>query len=123
MSTLIRVKAASPSVLSALADRRVIMALAAAGVAAGLALNWTWLTAVGVAPLLLSVLPCAAMCALGLCMSRMTGRSCRAGADAEQASASTKDEASARAAARSPQTLSERSIGMSKGRSVATSDT
>ncbi len=36
--------------------------------AAGLALGWDWLTAVGLAPLILSVAPCAIMCALGLCM-------------------------------------------------------
>ncbi|WP_192359125.1 hypothetical protein [Mesorhizobium mediterraneum] len=44
-------------------------------VVAGLAFNWVWLVAAGIAPLLLSVLPCVAMCALGLCMNRMTGRS------------------------------------------------
>ncbi|CAN7621733.1 hypothetical protein HW571_27815 [Agrobacterium genomosp. 3] len=38
----------------------------------GIALSLGWLAAIGVAPLLLSVLPCFAMCALGLCMSRMT---------------------------------------------------
>jgi len=38
-------------------------------VAAGVALNWSWLVAVGVAPLILSFGPCAAMCALGLCMN------------------------------------------------------
>ena len=43
-------------------------------VAAGLALNWSWLVAVGAAPLILSLAPCAAMCALGLCMN-MPGRS------------------------------------------------
>jgi hypothetical protein len=42
----------------------------------GAALNWSWLVAVGIAPLLLTVLPCAAMCALGLCMNRMAGGSC-----------------------------------------------
>ena len=42
---------------------------------AGLAFNWSWLVAAGVAPVLLSLLPCAAMCAAGLCMNRMTGRS------------------------------------------------
>jgi hypothetical protein len=36
----------------------------------GLVLNWQWLVALGVAPLLLSLLPCAAMCALGLCMHK-----------------------------------------------------
>jgi hypothetical protein len=38
-------------------------------VAAGLALNWSWVVAVGAAPLILSFGPCAAMCALGLCMN------------------------------------------------------
>ena len=37
-------------------------------VVAGLALGWDWLTAIGLAPLILSVAPCAIMCALGLCM-------------------------------------------------------
>lgn len=52
--------------------------MAAAVVAASLASNWNWLVAAGIAPLLISVLPCVAMCALGLCMNRMTGRSCAA---------------------------------------------
>lgn len=34
----------------------------------GLALGWDWLTAVGVAPLIVSAAPCVLMCALGLCM-------------------------------------------------------
>ena len=37
-------------------------------VGAGLALGWNWLTALGFAPLILSLAPCAAMCALGVCM-------------------------------------------------------
>ena len=36
----------------------------------GAALGWPWLAALGLAPILLSILPCAAMCALGLCMGR-----------------------------------------------------
>lgn len=51
-----------------LGDRR---ALAVGGIAlggAGLALGWDWLTALGIAPLLISVAPCLIMCALGLCM-------------------------------------------------------
>ncbi|PKA43877.1 hypothetical protein CWR43_09670 [Rhizobium sullae] len=39
----------------------------------GLGPNWNWLVAAGVAPLILSALPCVAMCALGLCMNRMAG--------------------------------------------------
>ncbi len=59
--------------------------LIAAAVSA--ALNWNWLVAAGVAPVLLAILPCFAMCALGLCMNhsgRETGSSCRG--DKRQAS-------------------------------------
>lgn len=56
--------------------RWVLAGLAAVG--AGLALNWDWLTAVGAAPILISLLPCAAMCALGLCMRGGTDASCSA---------------------------------------------
>ena len=35
---------------------------------AGLALGWNWLTAIGIAPLLISVAPCLIMCAFGMCM-------------------------------------------------------
>jgi len=59
-----------------LGGRRGLIALAAVVVIAGLAFNWSWLVAAGIAPLLLTALPCVAMCALGLCMSRMTGRQC-----------------------------------------------
>jgi hypothetical protein len=48
--------------------RRGLIVLGVLVVAAGLALNWSWLVAIGVAPLLLTALPCVAMCALGLCM-------------------------------------------------------
>ena len=47
---------------------RGLLVLGAAVIAAGLALNWSWLVAIGIAPLLLTMLPCVAMCALGLCM-------------------------------------------------------
>ncbi len=40
------------------------------------ALNWSWLAATGIAPILLAVLPCAAMCALGFCMNKVGGKSC-----------------------------------------------
>ena len=58
-----------------LGSRRVLLALAATAIGAGLAFNWNWLVAAGIAPLLLGVLPCVAMCALGLCMNKMAGRS------------------------------------------------
>lgn len=49
--------------------RRGWLLVALAAIAAGLALNWGWLTAIGVAPLILSFAPCALMCAAGLCMA------------------------------------------------------
>lgn len=56
--------------------RRGLLIAALAVIGAGLALNWGWLTAVGAAPLILSLAPCAAMCAMGLCM-RGGSNSCR----------------------------------------------
>ena len=51
----------------------ILAAVAVAG--GGAALGWPWLVAIGVAPILLSVLPCAVMCALGLCMMGKSTRS------------------------------------------------
>ena len=59
-----------------LGNWRAIVVLASAATAVGLAFNWNWLVAAGIAPVLLSVLPCVAMCALGLCMHKGGGRSC-----------------------------------------------
>ena len=64
-----------------LLSRRVLVGLGALAIVAAAALNWNWLIAAGLAPLLLSVLPCAAMCALGLCMQG-TGQSCESEAAA-----------------------------------------
>ena len=59
-----------------LRGRNGVIVLLVLAIVSGAALNWSWLVAVGIAPLLITVLPCAAMCALGLCMHRMSGRSC-----------------------------------------------
>lgn len=70
-----------------LRSRRGLMLIAASVIAVGAALNWSWLVAAGIAPVLLAVLPCLAMCGLGLCMNhsgRATGSSCRG--DKRQAS-------------------------------------
>jgi hypothetical protein len=48
--------------------------LAVAVLGAAAVLNWGWLAALGIGPLLLAVAPCAAMCALGLCMNRKSGQ-------------------------------------------------
>lgn len=48
--------------------RRTALVLWTSGViAVGLATSWSWLVAAGLSSLVLAVLPCAAMCALGLC--------------------------------------------------------
>lgn len=36
--------------------------------------GWGWLVAVGAAPIILSLLPCAIMCGLGLCMHKMSSK-------------------------------------------------
>jgi hypothetical protein len=52
----------------------VVASLAVGG--AGLALGWEWLLAVGVLPVLLSVLPCLVMCAVGVCVMGKDKASC-----------------------------------------------
>ena len=59
-----------------LGGRQGLILLTVTALGAGLVLNWSWLIAVGIAPLLLAIAPCAAMCALGLCMSKMGGKEC-----------------------------------------------
>ncbi len=51
-----------------LGNRWVLVALGAGVLVAGIALNWSWLVAAGIAPILISVLPCLVMCGLGFCM-------------------------------------------------------
>ncbi|MEX2127238.1 MAG: hypothetical protein WD871_03230 [Xanthobacteraceae bacterium] len=67
-----------------LASRRGLLAVAAAAIVAGLAFNWNWLVATGVAPILIALLPCAVMCGLGLCFHKLFG-----GADSTQRSSPT----------------------------------
>ena len=55
---------------------RGLAALVLSSLVIAAALNWSWLVAVGIAPLVLTVLPCAVMCGLGLCMNKITGNSC-----------------------------------------------
>ena len=57
-----------------LGNRRVLAVGGLAIGGAGLALGWDWLTAVGIAPLLISVAPCLIMCALGMCMMGKAGK-------------------------------------------------
>ena len=50
---------------------RLMMMAGGTAVAGGAFFSWGWLTAIGVAPILLAVAPCGIMCALGLCMMGM----------------------------------------------------
>jgi hypothetical protein len=72
-STLVT-RSGDPSPFSSfsLGGRRTWLAVGAVALVGSAALNWSWLVAVGVAPLLLAIAPCAAMCALGLCMKQGT---------------------------------------------------
>jgi hypothetical protein len=68
-----------PSIVGRFGRNRFILGGAAATLlAAGLAWQWSWLVAIGVAPLLVSVAPCAVMCALGVCMMGKGSGSCNA---------------------------------------------
>lgn len=65
-----------PLWITRLGSNRFALGAAALGVIAAATWQWSWLVAIGAAPLLLSLAPCAAMCGLGLCMSRIGGRAC-----------------------------------------------
>lgn len=55
-------------------NKKIFMALTV--VALGMYFNWGWFVAAGIAPLVIGLLPCAAMCAFGLCMSHGGKSSC-----------------------------------------------
>lgn len=68
--------AARPLSISRLVGNGFVLGVAALALIAAAAWQWSWLVAIGVAPLLISAAPCAAMCGLGLCMHRVGGRGC-----------------------------------------------
>ena len=74
-----------------LGGRRGLILLTVIALGAGLVLNWSWLVAIGVAPLILALLPCVAMCALGLCANKMMGNKSCSGSEVPQKSAGTPD--------------------------------
>jgi hypothetical protein len=57
-------------------DRRVLAVAVLAVAGTGLSLHWDWLTAVGIAPLIVSAAPCLIMCALGVCMMGRNRQAC-----------------------------------------------
>lgn len=69
-------------------DRRVVFAgLGLAAVGAALVFGRERLAALGLTAFIVSLLPCALMCGLGMCVSRLTGKGrggCRDGTGAER---------------------------------------
>ncbi len=58
------------------AGRRGAFVLATIAVLIAFGFSWNWLVAAGIAPILLTALPCLVMCGLGLCMNKLIGGSC-----------------------------------------------
>ncbi|WP_034850400.1 hypothetical protein [Inquilinus limosus] len=69
-----------------LSGRRALILAAAAIAGGGLWAGWPWLVAAGIAPILLSLAPCAAMCAVGLCTMKARGKAAGTTADTAPAS-------------------------------------
>ncbi|MBK5264729.1 MAG: hypothetical protein JJE34_05770 [Alphaproteobacteria bacterium] len=86
-----------------LGGRTTLFVIAAGLIVGGIASNWGWLVAAGIAPILIAFLPCAVMCALGLCMHKMGG-----GAHTKNKSADV-DHAAAQ-----PQSLTEQTAASNK---------
>lgn len=84
-----------------LGGRRGLVLLAVILVAIGMMLNWSWLVAVGIAPFLVAVLPCVAMCVLGLCMSRMGQGACSSDSASQKPTEMARGEGSAAGVAES----------------------
>ena len=98
-----------------MSGRRGLLILATVLIAAGLSFNWSWLVAAGVAPILIGALPCVAMCALGLCMNKLGGRSCSSDpSSAERDAGTIEDEATPGTPADIAEIRSDRSGGGSK---------
>lgn len=72
--------------------RRGLIAVAIGIVVGGMVMNWSWLVAVGAAPILLMILPCAVMCGLGLCMNMAGGKSCAADRNNSKKDADPRDD-------------------------------
>ena len=58
-----------------LGTRRAIAVSAIVAAPVGVGFGWNWLVAAGIAPILLTALPCLVMCGFGLCMNKLIGGS------------------------------------------------
>ncbi len=54
--------------------RKPLLVAGVAILGAGMVLNWGWLTAVGAAPIILALAPCALMCTVGICCIKGNNR-------------------------------------------------
>jgi hypothetical protein len=68
---------------------RGVLVLAVIASLVGVGFSWSWLVAAGIAPILLSTLPCLIMCGLGLCMSCRSGEKQTTARDAADAATSS----------------------------------
>ena len=68
-------QAACGLVQAALRNRLVLIAAGTVIILGGLGLGWGWLTAIGLAPIILSAAPCLIMCAFGMCMMGKASKS------------------------------------------------
>lgn len=55
-----------------LSQRNLMIGAALAGGVGAVVLGWDWLVAAGLASIIIALAPCLVMCALGLCMRRMS---------------------------------------------------
>lgn len=79
-------------VLPWLHGRPALIRAAVAAAGGGLWFGWPWLAAAGVAPILLSLAPCAAMCAIGLCTMKACSKTGTAATDTAPAPVSKPDD-------------------------------
>lgn len=77
---------------SRLRGRHRLIALATISGVAGAWLGWPSLVAAGIAPLLIAVLPCLVMCALGLCVMKGARGACDTQSTGQAASDASADE-------------------------------
>lgn len=76
---------------------RRIWLLGAVVIAAGLALGWDKLVLFGIAPILVSLLPCLVMCGLGLCMMKCKDKKAASRDQAEEGNVQVAQEATPKA--------------------------
>ncbi len=98
-----------------LGHRRALLVIALVAIVGGVTLNWSWLVAAGIAPVLLATLPCLVMCGLGLCMHKMAGGS-RASQSSQPDNAETSQSPNlAQATPASPPAIMSNCCGVSAG--------